>query len=312
MKKQWLSLSFLLTQQACQSVSARLLIGFFLLWLGFFSNALALEKTVQPNKAIESETAQVKRVIDGDTIDLEDGRRVRYLGVNATEWQEPFSIKAKRRNRELVEGKTVRLEFDEQKMDGFQRLLAFVYVGDMMVNAKLVEEGLAYAFIIPPNGRYSDQILALQKKAKSQKVGIWSMFDNSVDLKITQLSTIEKVKSKEFHAYVRIANLSVNPVNIARYSIKNDANDRFIFPSFTVEPGYTFILAGGEGVNGYDKNGQLRIFVNTLDSMWNAKKGVAILTNPSGKVIGMYRYKGRRIFYGLSLAKVQEEMEATE
>ena len=97
--------------------------------------------------AFSQETGQVKKVYDGDTVLLSDGRKIRYLGINTPEWQEPFYLKAKQLNESLVMGKDVRLEFDEERVDKYGRLLAYVYVGEQMVNAKLIEECLAHAFL---------------------------------------------------------------------------------------------------------------------------------------------------------------------
>ncbi len=83
------------------------------------------------------ELIRVTRVYDGDTILLEDGRTVRYLGINAPEFQEPFYLKAKRFNESLVLGREIRLEFDQERTDGYGRVLAYVYAGNEMVNARL-------------------------------------------------------------------------------------------------------------------------------------------------------------------------------
>jgi micrococcal nuclease len=94
-------------------------------------------------------TAQVVRVVDGDTIHVRIGDRiekVRYIGMNTpelhhpTEGVEAFGQEAAEANRKLLEGQTVRLELDVQERDKYSRLLAYVYVGDMMVNAELVAQ----------------------------------------------------------------------------------------------------------------------------------------------------------------------------
>lgn len=92
------------------------------------------------DSAFSQETGRVKKVYDGDTVLLSDGRKIRYLGINTPEWQEPFYLKAKKLNESLVMGKDVRLEFDKERVDKFSRLLAYVYVGEQMVNAKLIKE----------------------------------------------------------------------------------------------------------------------------------------------------------------------------
>ncbi|RMD59227.1 MAG: hypothetical protein D6828_01795 [Nitrospirae bacterium] len=250
-----------------------------------------------PLYAYEDEVAYVKYVLDGDTIVLEDGRHVRYLGINTPEWQEPFSIKAKRFNKMLVNHRKVRLSFDRQVKDGYGRLLSYVFVDNMMVNARLVEEGLAHAFFIPPNNRYNSLFLELQRKAKRQKKGMWSIYCEHITLKITKLSPQKYDKKRKTSPYMRLVNLSLEPLDIGGYSISNKRGDEYVFPSFILSPGYTVIISSERGKDGYDRRGQLKLHWRALYKAWGPKRGVAILKNPKGQIIGIYKYKGHRIFY---------------
>ena len=139
---------------------------------------LAAGRTVLPTEA------SVRRVVDGDTIELSDGRLVRYIGVDAPEsrrqvggqWvedPEPFSREATAFNRQQVEGRRVRLEYDAQTHDRFGRLLAYVYVGETMINASLLEAGVAQPLTIPPNVRYAERFRALAKQARAEGRGVW-------------------------------------------------------------------------------------------------------------------------------------------
>jgi micrococcal nuclease len=124
--------------------------------------------------------ARVVFVYDGDTVRLDNGQRVRYLGIDTPEMNyrnppaERFAKDAKEFNKVLVANKRVRLEFDAEKKDKYDRLLAYVYVDDIFINARLVEEGYAKVYIIPPNIKYADELLSLEQKAKQKKKGIWS------------------------------------------------------------------------------------------------------------------------------------------
>jgi micrococcal nuclease len=129
-------------------------------------------------------TGPVVKVIDGDTIDVElDGQRVRvrYIGINTpetkhpTKGREPCGREASAANRQLVEGQTVRLELDVRHWDRYQRLLAYVYVGDVMVNAELVRQGYAQVATFPPNVRYQSQFIDLQRAAREEKAGCWKI-----------------------------------------------------------------------------------------------------------------------------------------
>ncbi|MEN3203395.1 MAG: thermonuclease family protein [Atribacterota bacterium] len=121
----------------------------------------------------------VVRVIDGDTIELNTGEKVRYIGINTPELHHPqkgveyFAREAYEANRRMVEGKRVRLEFDVQKRDRYGRLLAYVYVGDIMVNEWLVANGYAQVATYPPNVKYADRFRKLEEEARRLKIGLW-------------------------------------------------------------------------------------------------------------------------------------------
>lgn len=119
------------------------------------------------------ETVMVTRVIDGDTIEVEGGRKVRYIGIDSPEEGRPYSKEAFAKNRELVEGKVVTLEKDVSEKDVFGRLLRYVYVGDTFVNAQLVEEGMAEAKAYPPDVAHEDEFQELEEEAKESGKGMW-------------------------------------------------------------------------------------------------------------------------------------------
>ena len=128
-----------------------------------------------------SETATVVRVIDGDTIEVDlDGWRytVRYIGINTPETNRPsrgvefYGPEASARNRELVEGKTVRMEFDVSSTDRFDRLLGYVYVDEEMVNATLISEGFAVASTFPPDTKFADRFENIQMQAMENRRGV--------------------------------------------------------------------------------------------------------------------------------------------
>jgi micrococcal nuclease len=125
----------------------------------------------------------VVRVVDGDTIHVrlhDRVEKVRYIGVNTPEihhprkGEEPGGREALAVNRTLVEGRTVRLEMDVQARDRYGRLLAYVWVGEVMVNAELVRRGYAQVMTIPPNVRHQDLFVKLQREAREAERGLWA------------------------------------------------------------------------------------------------------------------------------------------
>ena len=112
-------------------------------------------------------TGRVVRVMDGDTIAVRVDKRVftvRYIGTNTRDARMPGDsvdagpTEAAEFNRALVLGQTVRLEMDAQEKDAQGRLLAYVYVGDLMVNAELVANGYAEVAIKPPNVMHEEML----------------------------------------------------------------------------------------------------------------------------------------------------------
>jgi micrococcal nuclease len=128
-------------------------------------------------------TAQVTRVIDGDTIEVNwDGKfyKVRYIGIDSPEIytdkeDEPYSHEASAKNKELVNGKTVRLEKDISETDQYGRLLRYVYAGGLFVNAELVKGGYAKAVTYPPDVKYRSLFQQLQAEAQAAGRGMWGV-----------------------------------------------------------------------------------------------------------------------------------------
>ena len=125
--------------------------------------------------------AQVLAVVDGDTIEvLIDGRseRVRYIGIDAPETQpahlaECHGQEATVRNGQLVGGQVVELERDVSERDQYGRLLRYVWVGETLVNAQLLVEGLAQVTTFPPDIRHVGLYRELQRRARQAGRGLW-------------------------------------------------------------------------------------------------------------------------------------------
>ncbi len=153
------------------------LIAFLVLLLQFLPNYKVSQK---------SNTCLVKRIVDGDTIELENGQIVRYIGIDTPELHHPkkeiecFATAAAEFNKNLVEGKIVYLEKDVSETDRYKRLLRYVYIVDesspsskIFVNQKMVEEGYASAATFPPDVKYAELFNTLQEAARKNNKGMW-------------------------------------------------------------------------------------------------------------------------------------------
>ncbi len=133
--------------------------------------------------------SKVVQVMDGDTIVIANGEKVRYIGVDAPEMGMPFFVEATRENQKLVEGKEVRLEKDVSEKDKYGRLLRYVYVRRKMVNQELVRKGWARAKFTSPNIKYHDEVKEAEEEARRKHRGMWKEEGDS-STKVNTLSWI--------------------------------------------------------------------------------------------------------------------------
>ncbi len=152
------------------------------------------------------QSAQVVAVIDGDTIDvLLNGRkyRVRYTLINTPETEhspkgaEPFGAEATAANRALVDGKTVQLEKDVSETDPYGRLLRYVYVDGRMVNEELLRRGLAHVATFPPDVKYVERFLAVQKEAQAAGRGIWADYGQIIISRVDVRAEFVELKNPQ-------------------------------------------------------------------------------------------------------------------
>ena len=141
-----------------------------------------IRKVLESREAIENHdvtklprTAVVKKVIDGDTVELFNGTVLRYVGITAPEEGEDFAEEATKLNKELVEGKEIKLEYDNYKSDKFGRILAYAIVDDKNISVELVQKGMAEIVVYQKRKPFihQAQLLEAQTEARKQKLGIW-------------------------------------------------------------------------------------------------------------------------------------------
>jgi micrococcal nuclease len=129
----------------------------------------------------EVEFVLVERVVDGDTIIVDGGKRVRLIGIDTPETVkpgaevEPFGPEASAFTKEMLEGRYVYLEKDVSETDPYDRFLRYVYLEDgTFFNALIVEQGLAEVTIYPPDDKYEDLLKETEEKARKVNIGLWS------------------------------------------------------------------------------------------------------------------------------------------
>lgn len=124
---------------------------------------------------------RIKQVLDGDTIVLSNGEAVRLIGVDAPEINHPgipaqkFGKESKEFLRRLTEGYHCTLEFEPGNLrDRYGRLLAYVFVGNQLVNAEMIRHGYAYVYTRFPFKRQAE-FLTLEAEARKTRSGLWHL-----------------------------------------------------------------------------------------------------------------------------------------
>jgi micrococcal nuclease len=126
----------------------------------------------------------VTKVVDGDTFWVDDGYvkglKIRLIGVNTPETVHPqkpvefYGKEASNYVKSILTGKKVRLEFDVDRVDRYGRTLAYVFLEDgIFLNEALIENGYGQVMTIPPNVKYSEKFIKLERKAREMKIGLW-------------------------------------------------------------------------------------------------------------------------------------------
>lgn len=170
---------------------------------------------------------EVEKVIDGDTILLTSGQKVRYIGVDTPETKHPrrkveyLGKEAYYFNKNLVEGKKVGLEFDVQKKDKYGRWLAYVYVDDIFVNAHLIAEGYALVYTVPPNVKYQELFLKLQREARESQKGLWAE-KKSNDVSAENKYIASQQREPFHYAWCQWAQ-KISPYNKREFSTREEA-----------------------------------------------------------------------------------------
>jgi len=252
---------------------------------------------------------QVTRVIDGDTVEVDISGtiyKVRYIGMDTPELDDKrpeFSAlaqEATRCNKQLLERGTVRLEKDISETDIYGRLLRYVYVGDIFVNAELVRQGLAEVKAYPPDTKYQSYLEEMEAKAKQAGIGLWALALRQVptpipapstaaeNVQITYIFYDGQVPRVESDEYVEITNLGEQPQDLAGW-ILQDISDGY--PSFIFS---TYILGPGESVRVYTNEYHPEwggFSFESSQAIWNnSEPDIAVLYNGQGEEISRKSY----------------------
>ncbi|HDZ16418.1 MAG TPA: nuclease [Methylophaga aminisulfidivorans] len=148
----------------------------------FSDKASANAKRIELDRLSKRYKVFVKRVIDGDTIEISTGQRLRFIGINTPEISNRYhdaesgGESAKHWLQKQLTNKAIFIEYDQQQQDKYQRLLTHVFLNDgTYLNALILRKGLGMLTLTPPNLLYADLLIKAQKDAEEKEVGVWTL-----------------------------------------------------------------------------------------------------------------------------------------
>jgi endonuclease YncB( thermonuclease family) len=245
--------------------------------------------------------ARVRRVVDGDTVEVEVGGRkekVRLIGVNCPELshpglgiaEQPFGREAAEYTRKRLEGQVVWLERDVSERDRYGRLLAYVWldrpwnrteaeVRRWMFNAELLLEGYAQVMTVPPDVRYADLFVRLAREAREAGKGLWGAAGEGRAASVVIASVDLKGE------VVVIENRGREAVDLGGWKLASEVGDQvFAFPAGTVLPaGGTLKVVSGPGAGP-----GAGVVVWTKACVWNNDGDSAALYDPGGGLVSRW------------------------
>lgn len=288
------------------------------LWWGVFSLLLALLPTRIALSQLDSHIylplvsrnafgfqvtwATVSRVIDGDTVELSSGQRLRYIGIDTPELTNPrecYAVEAYLKNRELVQGKRVALRKDVSETDRYGRLLRYVYLPNgEMVNAILVREGYALVATFPPDVMFAELFVQLEGEAREAGRGLWGPACQATPTPTSTPSGTVKVNGpcSQFDApgndhynlneeWVCFTNYGDEATAMTDWMVEDEADHLYVFPTFTLPTGATVKLHTGSGVNT-----QTDLYWGSRRAIWNNTGDTVYLYDAFWNLVDEYSY----------------------
>jgi len=232
-----------------------------------------------------SVTCMVKEVIDGDTVALSDGRRVRLIGINTPEHDMYFFEEAKDALEIMVLDREIMLDKDISEMDKYGRLLRYVYAEELFVNLEMVKRGFASCYTYPPDVKYSEEFASAERYARENGMGIWkSSVVSSIIVSLNYDAHGDDRKNLN-DEYVIIENTGSESVNIYGWTVKDSGTAIYKFDKYYLEPNNPIYIFTGAG-----KDGEGIFYWGSTGPIWNNDHDTLYLRDADGMLVEIYNY----------------------
>ena len=242
---------------------------------------VALKFYTDPKNETRS-ISSVTKIIDGDTMELASGKKVRLIGIDAPEENKPLYSQSTNFLASLVEGKEVILISDSVNADQYGRLLRYVYVDGDFVNLVMVREGYAAVYLFGTSEKFSQDFLDAEKFAKDKGLGIW---------KFPELEKCLHIKKFNYNAkgddtqnlngeFVLFSNECGKPLDMTGWTVSDKSKNKFTFPEFSFDEGTEVTLFSGNGTNSITE-----LFWEGEVPIWNNNGDELILQDADGNLV---------------------------
>jgi micrococcal nuclease len=232
--------------------------------------------------APEGEDTVWPEVLDGDSLRTSDGTEYRLIGINAPDRGECMADAAASRLAELVSG-GVTFETDSELEDQFGRRLVYAFTDGVLVNERLVEEGMAVALHSDPNSGATERIFAAMELAVGSRVGLWDPGacggGETTTLEIVEIQADPRGPDEERldQEYVVLENTGAAPIDMTGWSLRDESTrNRYSFPDgFVLGPGERVTVTAGPGPFGF----------GSATPIWNNSGDTAFVVDPGGRFV---------------------------
>lgn len=243
----------------------------------------------------KKEVANVTKVIDGDTIEVnQEGTayKVRLLDINTPEKKQPYYQDAVNFLKAKIEGREVILEKGEENKDKYNRILRYVFLEKEFINEIILKEGLAN-FYSYQNTQYTSKLKKAEKSAREEKKGIWG---KSINLCVSCISLLQiepggEDDCKAGKEFIEFKNQCAFECNLKGWTLKDDASHIYKFPELILKSKQEIKVYNGQGQNNQTAEQVILFFQNKekCASIWNDEGDSIFLRDDKGKLV-MYEH----------------------
>jgi len=247
---------------------------------------------------VQTEIANVTKVIDGDTIEVNrEGAtyKVRLLDINTPEKKQPYYEDAVNFLKGKIEGKEVILEKGKENKDKYSRLLRYVFYDEELINAQILQEGLAN-FYSYRETHYTSKLKKAEQSAREEKKGIWEKSQHACSSCIS-LEEIENGEDKEDckagNEWIAFLNQCSQACILNGWTIKDDASHIYTLKEIVLQENQEIILYSGQGQNNQTTD-QVILFFQNKDkcaSVWNDDTDSLFMRDGQGKLVLYEHYE---------------------